>query len=409
MITDKEYPATHSMSTSWYIVDKDGNVGVMLTDDNGPATLDYADTALHDMIINADAERKRVRLDYSEEQILEFLSPCDEVTDCVIPPDFVVKIRTSEKERFLELMENPDIRIEACISEKHGYYMIEADDYDSGKAPTFSQIQKEGIVVATFRLQPFWARVDRSENGEAIVKKDFASCPFYVYGSDYSAEHRQVRICEPRNPVRVGQMDDGLLSEVVKVPLRFSESQALQIAEFMPFRKNWSELQSCRFNYHYMELNDGSWGYILDNVDDGQPMPRMFQICGYNDMETCGFSACPFVKDVTLYVSIMDDYQWESETTAGERTDSFAARKSLIDYGINLIEPYLIIISDGILDLVSEFYPMQDGGIVVGGRSYPVIAESAIMENERRIRDIRRLPYRGKSLPKVIRRADLKD
>ena len=204
-------------------------------------------------------------------------------------------------------------------------------------------------------------------------------------------------------------MDDGLLSEVVKVPLRFSESPALQIAEFMPFRKNWSELQSCRFNYHYMELNDGSWGYILDNVDDGQPMPRMFQICGYNDMETCSFSACPFVKDVTLYVSIMDDYQWESETTAGERTDSFAARKSLIDYGINLIEPYLIIISDGILDLVSEFYPMQDGGIVVGGRSYPVIAESAIMENERRIRDIRRLPYRGKSLPKVIRRADLKD
>ena len=28
MITDKEYPATHSMATSWYCVDEDGNVGI---------------------------------------------------------------------------------------------------------------------------------------------------------------------------------------------------------------------------------------------------------------------------------------------------------------------------------------------------------------------------------------------
>lgn len=36
MITDKEYPATHSMATSWYCVDEDGNVGIFDIDDNGP-------------------------------------------------------------------------------------------------------------------------------------------------------------------------------------------------------------------------------------------------------------------------------------------------------------------------------------------------------------------------------------
>lgn len=36
MIFDKEYPATHSMSTAWYMVDVDGNVGLMDFDDNGP-------------------------------------------------------------------------------------------------------------------------------------------------------------------------------------------------------------------------------------------------------------------------------------------------------------------------------------------------------------------------------------
>ena len=34
MITDKEYPATHSMATSWYCVDEDGNVGIFDIDDN---------------------------------------------------------------------------------------------------------------------------------------------------------------------------------------------------------------------------------------------------------------------------------------------------------------------------------------------------------------------------------------
>ena len=52
MKTNKEYPATHSMSTAWYIVDEEGNVGIFDIDQNGPQpaaldkvplrTLDYA-------------------------------------------------------------------------------------------------------------------------------------------------------------------------------------------------------------------------------------------------------------------------------------------------------------------------------------------------------------------------------
>ena len=36
MKKEKEYPATHSMSTAWYCVDEDGNVGIFDIDDNGP-------------------------------------------------------------------------------------------------------------------------------------------------------------------------------------------------------------------------------------------------------------------------------------------------------------------------------------------------------------------------------------
>lgn len=39
MKTNTEYPATHSMSTAWYIVADDGNVGILDYNENGPATI----------------------------------------------------------------------------------------------------------------------------------------------------------------------------------------------------------------------------------------------------------------------------------------------------------------------------------------------------------------------------------
>lgn len=36
MKTNKEYPATHSMATSWFAVDAEGNVGIIEFEDNGP-------------------------------------------------------------------------------------------------------------------------------------------------------------------------------------------------------------------------------------------------------------------------------------------------------------------------------------------------------------------------------------
>ncbi len=36
MKTDREYPATHSMSTTWFGIDKDGNVAIIDFNENGP-------------------------------------------------------------------------------------------------------------------------------------------------------------------------------------------------------------------------------------------------------------------------------------------------------------------------------------------------------------------------------------
>ena len=40
MKTTKEFPATHSMSTQWFVVDEEGNIGLFDFDENGPVPVD---------------------------------------------------------------------------------------------------------------------------------------------------------------------------------------------------------------------------------------------------------------------------------------------------------------------------------------------------------------------------------
>ena len=50
MKTTKEYPATHSMSTSWYVVDKDGNLGIFDYNENGPVPWQTEQTGIDSLI-----------------------------------------------------------------------------------------------------------------------------------------------------------------------------------------------------------------------------------------------------------------------------------------------------------------------------------------------------------------------
>ena len=56
MITDKEYPATHSMSTSWYVADEDGNVGIMDFNENGPVPWQTEENCIESLIYGHNEE-----------------------------------------------------------------------------------------------------------------------------------------------------------------------------------------------------------------------------------------------------------------------------------------------------------------------------------------------------------------
>ena len=80
MIVEKEYPATHSMSTAWYCVDEDGNVGIFDIDDNGPIPVGgYEQNCVEDVFwedFSHDGVWFR-NLHLRPEQISQMLEPID--------------------------------------------------------------------------------------------------------------------------------------------------------------------------------------------------------------------------------------------------------------------------------------------------------------------------------------------
>ena len=162
MKIDKEYPATHSMSTSWYMVDDEGNVGIMQFDDNGPIPLgvrqdgSFANNLIFGEGFNKNDECGSIQLD--KEQLDELLGQPLSVSEEDNWFDIIVKIDKSKKELFMNIVNKSKIDYEGCISEEYGLYKIDCWDctnekdnsikHDSG----LDQIIKAEIIECVYKI-----------------------------------------------------------------------------------------------------------------------------------------------------------------------------------------------------------------------------------------------------------------
>ena len=76
MKIDKEYPATHSMSTAWYLVDDEGHVGIMDYNEHGPVPWGIGENSTMDLVlqIEYDSDNTEVMFKLTDEQVLEILA-----------------------------------------------------------------------------------------------------------------------------------------------------------------------------------------------------------------------------------------------------------------------------------------------------------------------------------------------
>ena len=72
MKIEKEFPATHSMSTAWYVADEDGNVAIMNYNDNGPVPWETEETSIEELVYGhfEDYDTKdHLTVDLTDDQI----------------------------------------------------------------------------------------------------------------------------------------------------------------------------------------------------------------------------------------------------------------------------------------------------------------------------------------------------
>lgn len=121
MKLNKEYPATHSMSTAWYIADEEGNVGIMDFDENGPVPWQTEETSVDELVFIHDENiqnNEYLTIALTEEQIDELLGEPHPIEEEKFWGDSIVQIHLGKEQQFLELAKNPDFNIEFCISKK---------------------------------------------------------------------------------------------------------------------------------------------------------------------------------------------------------------------------------------------------------------------------------------------------
>lgn len=201
MKTNKEYPATHSMSTAWFCADMDGNVAIIDIDDDGPVpvgTGGYNEgTYVYEIwseTLPTHTEERIYDLPLTDEQIAPLLLPKDDEKDIWTEDDgmyansywdnVIVKIDMSKLDILRVDLSQQDkygyyISSNAiCLSRKRGLFHLDLD-YDREAVKV---LEDAGAILEVYNAPSIWP-VYNDDDEPPYNMKDY---PFFLYHQDYT-------------------------------------------------------------------------------------------------------------------------------------------------------------------------------------------------------------------------------
>lgn len=287
MKIDKEYPATHSMSTAWYIVDDEGNVGFMDYNENGPVPLgvpsmegiDYLVWGLPD---DAYPYPSHITIDLSDEQIYDIIGkPHTPEEENLWFEDCVVRIDKGQESEFLKLCEGKTISQCICISKRLGLYLFDAFDCTTDSAikagSPLAKMLASKMILEVYRV-PYFENDDEYKNGRVVHTKEYDTCPFFIYHQPYWDQFLPQKMMVPEHPVKIEQLPENLRGRAHRIPGRFAELDTFQIAEYYPCGTMVAisdpEIKINGYAYEVFPLPDGSEAYlrIEESAEENVPM-----------------------------------------------------------------------------------------------------------------------------------------
>ena len=241
------------MSTAWYCVDEDGNVGIFDIDDNGPIPVGgneqncVNEVFWDDFTDETDGTFRTLNL--SEEQILSMLEPYDDNGEWknhqfgsgnVAWLDVIIKIDLSKLDVFiqaLKLIKNP-YYYPRCISKELGLFYV--DFFSEKKAVEF--LEENHVVLEKFEA-PYYETLfeDDEDDEKERIEKNIRKFPLFIYHQDYAVfRYPALRVTNPKHPLRIEQLPKKVQDSIKRIPVRFKETERIQLAELMPVDGIWS-------------------------------------------------------------------------------------------------------------------------------------------------------------------------
>lgn len=287
MLLEKEYPATHSMSTAWYLVDEDDNVGMMDFDDNGPIPFgtpseEYIEQLASGYALKAE-ETHHCPIHYTKEQLKELLGKENTPTEQAYWGQVVVRIDPAKKEQFLALLSEAGVKHYWCMSEEEQLYFTysleqeKLKDKATGKETSLlEKLLDKGILLGGYDWELFWLDVDY-EGDEPKLEKYFETAPFYMYAQPYSPNRLQHRLHVPEHPVKLSQIEAQHRGRFLRIPRRFSELVQMQIARYLPCGLAYVDDPQVQVDgSSYLLLPDEDGGQIYALYEESEPGARLF-------------------------------------------------------------------------------------------------------------------------------------
>ncbi|MCM1176124.1 MAG: hypothetical protein NC308_09255 [Clostridium sp.] len=460
MKTDKEYPATHSMATAWYIADEDGNVGIMNFEDNGPVPWNIEETDIENLLFGHEEDyrtKEYTHINLTDSQIDDLLVPEEISEDDMLFWEGVVQIDLSKEREFMDLVDGHEVNIETVVSRERGLYHIVnyGDRRPDCKGEIFQKMLSQDTILGFFHIKNFFI-TDDYVDGKIEFRKHFDSAPYYIYAQSYWPEFLQERLNVPSEPVKLDQLPKELRDRVLNLPIKFSNTDKLQIAQYLPVDitgMNKPAVMVDGASYGLVNTPDGKEVYVLMDMylpDFHAYCPKRKEYgndkchslscnCGHvymkafthepkvicilspigqipydvvikRDKITRNSLCVPYVPALP-YVRKRRKFMWYTETE-----EEFAKRnlsellrlsKGYIEEVIDHYKPRLIVLYESAKEVFGSVYDIGSGEICVKGESYPLIIESEQEQYHEYIESLLELPYRGAVHPLVISKDDI--
>ena len=428
MKTNKEYPATHSMMTSWFAIDEDGNVAIMNYEDNGPVPTGTPENNPEDLIMDdiphaVDGMPYKL-MNLTKEQVsilLENSAPCEEISEygyC----NLIVKIAEDKMDTFLnsarDFMKDGH-GVTVCLDEDERLFYLDWFAYDHIDKAIINNLHRLRVVKPI--RQVLW----QNEDGDDTLHM----FPFYVYTQSYSCGQPMERTHVPQLTFKEDRLSEEMRKKAHRLPLRFAECNKIQIAEHLPSHSYGCDARLIN-NRPYSIVTDA------DNKDYYMAEESIYYAgCGkscrtcYSSEErhVCNFAFQKTKHPTVLVITDISDWDYDilvsfdlpynksvflpiveglpttqyylnSDERRLERfpiKEMFAKCRKNLEKNIEFFKPRVILLFEDILQHITNHYKIENGIIHIAGDDYPVYIWEQREQHMEELIQLASMDYRG--------------